>query len=64
MENIIESAKQALANDIPVGLGTDASCPYITHYALWREVYYLSLIHIYTMADGTSKRFMETAVSE
>ena len=38
MENIIESAKQALANDIPVGLGTDASCPYITHYALWREV--------------------------
>ncbi|WP_067536199.1 amidohydrolase family protein [Emergencia timonensis] len=42
MENIIESAKQALANDIPVGLGTDASCPYITHYALWREVYYFA----------------------
>lgn len=42
MDNIIESAKQALENDIPVGLGTDASCPYITHYALWREVYYFA----------------------
>lgn len=42
MNNIIESAKQALENDIPVGLGTDASCPYITHYALWREVYYFA----------------------
>ena len=40
MDNIIESAKQALENHIPVGLGTDASCPYITHYDLWREVWY------------------------
>lgn len=38
MDGIIESAKQALANDIPVGIGTDASCPYVTHYSLWREL--------------------------
>ena len=25
---------------IPVGLGTDTGCPYITHYDMWREVYY------------------------
>ncbi len=42
MENIIESARQALTKDIPLGLGTDASCPYITHYALWREIYYFA----------------------
>lgn len=41
-KNIIESAVQALENDIPVGLGTDASCPYITHYDLWREVWYFA----------------------
>lgn len=38
MQGIIDSAKQALANDIPVGIGTDAACPYVTHYSLWREV--------------------------
>ena len=25
---------------IPVGLGTDTGCPYITHYDMWRELYY------------------------
>lgn len=42
MDHIIESARQALEHDIPVGLGTDASCPYITHYDLWREVCYFA----------------------
>lgn len=35
----IECAKEGLKNDIPVGLGTDVGCPYITHYDTWREVY-------------------------
>lgn len=39
-EGIIECAKECLENDIPVGLGTDTGCPYITHYDMWREVNY------------------------
>ena len=35
----IECAKECIKNDIPVGLGTDVGCPYITHYDTWREVY-------------------------
>jgi len=38
-ERVIAGAKDALANGIPVGLGTDAACPFVTHYNLWREVY-------------------------
>lgn len=37
---IIECAKQCLANHIPVGLGTDTGCPYVTHYDMWRELHY------------------------
>lgn len=37
---IIEMAKACLENDIPVGLGTDTACPYITQYDMWRELYY------------------------
>jgi imidazolonepropionase-like amidohydrolase len=25
-----------------VGLGTDSGCPFITHYDMWREVYYFA----------------------
>lgn len=39
-QGIIECAKACLANDIPVGLGTDTGCPYITHYDMWRELVY------------------------
>ena len=39
-EGIVECAKQCLANDIPVGLGTDTGCPYVTHYGMWRELQY------------------------
>lgn len=39
-DGIIECAKQCLANDIPVGLGTDTGCPFVTHYDMWREVQY------------------------
>ena len=30
----------ALANGIPVGLGNDVGCPYITQYDFWRELCY------------------------
>ena len=40
MDGIIDCAKACLVRGIPVGLGTDTGCPYITHYDMWREVYY------------------------
>ena len=39
-EGIIECSRQALANDIPVVLGNDVGCPWITQYDFWRELYY------------------------
>ena len=39
---IIECAKACLAAGIPVGIGTDTGCPYITHYDMWRELIYFS----------------------
>ncbi len=41
-EGVLECAKECLKNDIPVGLGTDTGCPFITHYDMWREVNYFS----------------------
>ena len=37
---IVDASKQALEAGIPVGLGTDSGCPYITHYDFWRELVY------------------------
>lgn len=39
-EGIVECAKACLAEGIPVGLGTDTGCPFVTHYDMWREVFY------------------------
>ena len=39
-EGIVALARACLANGIPVGLGTDTGCPYITHYDMWRELCY------------------------
>lgn len=39
-EGIIACAKAALENDIPVVLGNDVGCPWITQYDFWRELYY------------------------
>lgn len=41
-EGIIKSAREALDAGIPVGLGTDSSCPYVTQYDMWREVAYFA----------------------
>ena len=40
LRGIIECARRALAEGIPVGLGTDTGCPYVTHYDMWRELQY------------------------
>lgn len=39
-DGIVECAKQCLAHGIPVGLGTDTGCPFVTHYDMWRELHY------------------------
>lgn len=39
---IIRCAREALDAGIPVGLGTDSSCPYVTQYDMWREVAYFA----------------------
>ena len=39
-DGIVSMAKACLAAGIPVGLGTDTGCPYITHYDMWRELHY------------------------
>ena len=39
-EGIIACAKAALENDIPVVLGNDVGCPWITQYDFWRELVY------------------------
>ena len=42
MDGIIECARECLAAGVPVGLGTDSGCPFITHYDMWRELAYFS----------------------
>ena len=37
-DGVVEMAKACLARGIPVGLGTDTGCPFITHYDMWREL--------------------------
>ncbi len=39
-DGIIDCAKRCLQEGIPVGLGTDTSCPNVTHYDFWRELCY------------------------
>ena len=39
-DGITECAKAAIENDIPVVLGNDVGCPWITQYDFWRELYY------------------------
>lgn len=37
----IACAKACLENGIPLGIGTDTGCPFVTHYDTWRELNYL-----------------------
>ena len=62
LSNMIEGCKQALDNQIPIGLGTDASCPFVTQYNMWREVYYFAqqigvsnAFALYTATLGNAK---------
>ena len=39
-DGIIDCARACVEQGIPVGLGTDTGCPYVTHYGMWRELNY------------------------
>ena len=39
-EGMLDCAKKCLAAGIPVGLGTDTACPFVTNYDMWRELGY------------------------
>lgn len=39
-EGMLDCARKCLENGIPVGLGTDTACPFVTHYDMWRELRY------------------------
>lgn len=41
-EGIRDCAIAALENGIPVGLGNDTACPFVTHYNFWRELYFFA----------------------
>lgn len=59
-EGIIVCAKAALENDIPVVLGNDVGCPWITQYDFWRELYYF---HKYVGVSNSFALYTATARS-
>ncbi len=59
-EGIIACAKAALENDIPVVLGNDVGCPWITQYDFWRELYYF---HKYVGVSNAFALYTATARS-
>lgn len=59
-EGIIACAKAALENDIPVALGNDVGCPWITQYDFWRELYYF---HKYVGVSNAFALYTATAKS-
>ncbi|MDO4398626.1 MAG: amidohydrolase family protein [Oscillospiraceae bacterium] len=50
-KGIIECSKAAIENNIPVVLGNDVGCPWITQYDFYRELYY------FTKYVGVSNKF-------
>ena len=54
-DGIIECAKACLENGIPVGLGTDTGCPYVTHY----DICLLYTSQPYNWSDSTIANILE-----
>lgn len=59
-EGIIDCARAALENDIPLVLGNDVGCPWITQYDFWRELYYF---HKFVGAENSFALYTATARS-
>lgn len=57
-DGIVSCAKAAVENDIPVVLGNDVGCPWITQYDFWRELYYF---HKYAGVSNSFALFCATS---
>jgi imidazolonepropionase-like amidohydrolase len=68
LENMIEGAKQALQAGIPVGLGTDCSCPLVTPYNMWREIWafakYCDVSNAFALHTATLRNAEILGISE
>ena len=42
LDQFVSGIKTALKEEIPVGMGTDASCPFAFQYNMWRELVYFT----------------------
>lgn len=42
LDGVIQGTTTCLEKNIPVGIGTDTGCPFITHYNMWRELHYFT----------------------
>ena len=51
-KGMVDGAKRAMREQIPLGLGTDAACPLCTQYNTWRELAYLSALCGMSPADA------------
>ena len=40
VKGMVELAKRCIKENIPLGLGTDSGCTYVTNYDFWREINY------------------------
>lgn len=57
-DGIVSCAKAAVENDIPVVLGNDVGCPWITQYDFWRELCYF---HKYAGVSNSFALFCATS---
>ena len=55
MDGIVACAKACLSAGIPVGLGTDTACPFVTQYDTWRELVYFRRFCGVTATLGNAK---------
>ncbi|MCF0106675.1 MAG: amidohydrolase family protein [Holdemanella sp.] len=51
LNGIIDNARKGIKHGIPVGLGTDTACPFVTHYNMYRELIFFEKL------VGVSKSF-------
>lgn len=54
LEGMRDSSRQAYAEGIAVGMGTDSSCPFCTQYDFWREVVYFHKVGGFTPEQALS----------
>ena len=60
-DGVVSAAKTAIENGIPVGLGTDASCPFVAQYNTWAELYWFAKLVGVSNARAISCGTLENA---